>query len=159
MKIYALAQDLGSLLHDKKLSIVTAESCTGGWIAQAITAIPGSSQWFLQGWVTYTNNSKSQELNVPQELITEYGAVSKEVVTAMASGAQKKSGSDIALATSGVAGPDGGTEKNPVGTVWTAIALNNGEVITECLHLDGDRESVREQTVRKILEKAINQIK
>lgn len=155
MNIDVMAQDLGGLLYDKQLRIVTAESCTGGWIAQEITAVPGSSHWFLQGWVTYSNESKIKELAVQKELLIKYGAVSEQVVTAMAVGALAKSGADIAMATSGVAGPDGGTAINPVGTVWIAVATNNWTQ-TQCLHLNGDRKSVREQTVAIILNKAIN---
>jgi nicotinamide-nucleotide amidase len=156
MNLYAVAQTLGNLLYNQKLTIVTAESCTGGGVAEAITAVSGSSNWFLQGWVTYSNESKIKELNVPKELIIKYGAVSEPVVTAMASGALYNSGADIALATSGVAGPDGGTVVNPVGTVWIAIALKNKQVITECLYLDGDRQAIREQASAIILNKVQN---
>lgn len=156
MNLYNIAQVLGGLLYNKNLKIVTAESCTGGGIAEAITAIPGSSNWFLQGWVTYSNESKIKELDVPQELIIKYGAVSEPVVVAMVSGALHSSGADIALATTGVAGPDGGSIVNPVGTVWIGIAFKNSEIITECLSLDGDRQSIRKQTSAIILNKIKN---
>jgi len=156
---YQLASNLGAILLSNNLKIVTAESCTGGWLSQAITAVPGSSAWFLQGWVTYSNDSKIKELNVEKELITKFGAVSRQIVTAMAQGALKKSGADIAIATSGVAGPDGGTIVNPVGTVWLAVAIKNQEVYTSCLKLEGDRESVRQQTVELGLQKIIELIK
>lgn len=155
MNLYDVANELGSILQAQNLNVVTAESCTGGWVAQAITAIPGSSLWFQQGWVTYSNESKTKELGVPAELINKHGAVSDEVVTAMSSGALLNSGADVAIATSGVAGPDGGTVINPVGTVWIAIAfkLDNQEcdVQTWRLSLDGDRKSIREQTVYIVL--------
>lgn len=156
MNLYVISNELGSILHEKSLVVVTAESCTGGWLAETITDVPGSSNWFSQGWVTYSNESKTKELNVPVELIIKYGAVSEQVVTAMASGALANSGADIALATSGVAGPDGGTLVNPVGTVWIAIALKNKQVLVECLNLNGDRRAVREQTVAIVLQKLIN---
>lgn len=158
MKLYKIAKDLGTKLHERQLTIVSAESCTGGWIAQEITSVPGSSKWFSQGWVTYSNESKTSMLDVPAELIVKYGAVSEPVVSAMASGALYKSGADIAVATSGVAGPDGGTEYNPVGTVWTAIAIkqsNNNSIITECLKLDGNRTEIREQSVEFVLQKVL----
>lgn len=159
MKLYRIAKDLGIILRDRQLTIVTAESCTGGWIAEAITAIPGSSKWFSQGWVTYSNESKTSALDVPAELIVKYGAVSEQVVIAMASHALYKSDADIAVATSGVAGPDGGTEYNPVGTVWIAIAVKNFPVLAERLQLNGDRTEIRAQAVEYVLQKVLNQLK
>lgn len=160
MKLYDIANELGSVLKSKQLNVVTAESCTGGYIAQAITAIPGSSSWFQQGWVTYSNESKTKELDVPAELIVKYGAVSEPVIEAMATGALINSNANIALASSGVAGPDGGTLVNPVGTVWTAIAIkdnisSNIDIKKNCLHLKGSRESIRIQTVEFLLNNLI----
>lgn len=171
MNLYDIAKCLSRLLYNNNLKIVTAESCTGGMIAQALTSVPGSSIWFEQGWITYSNESKIRELNVPMNLLTEYGAVSEEVVRAMAVGALANSTSNISLATSGVAGPDGGTVKSPVGTVWTAIAFDNlnhlssihdvitgNTVFTQCYHFDGSRESIREQTVAMLLNKVIDHL-
>lgn len=159
MSMYQQAESLGSILHSNNLWLTTAESCTGGWVAQEVTAVPGSSNWFLQGWVTYSNESKTKQLGVPAELITKYGAVSEQVVTVMAQGAVQNSGANLGLATSGVAGPDGGTEVNPVGTVWIGIYFKyneNSKLLTQCLHLNGDRKTIREQTVSIILSKAKN---
>lgn len=158
MNLYNLAEQLGSALHNKHLTIATAESCTGGWVAQALTAIPGSSKWFLQGWVTYSNESKTNQLDVPAMLILKYGAVSKQVVSAMAEGVLFHSKADVALATTGVAGPDGGTMVNPVGTVWIAVAFRKGPMLTERLSLEGDRKEIRKQTVVIVLNKLLDNL-
>lgn len=126
--------------------VSTAESCTGGGIAEAITRIPGSSAWFEAGYVTYSNTQKTRQLGVPEVLFGQVGAVSQEVVEAMVRGAQAASGARFAVAVSGVAGPDGGSPAKPVGTVWLAWADGN-HVISERRHFDGDREAVRRQTV------------
>jgi nicotinamide-nucleotide amidase len=131
-------------------------------VSAALTELPGSSHWFLQGWVTYSNQSKTKELNVPAELITKYGAVSQQVAIAMAEGALFKSGSksgaDIAVATTGVAGPDGGTDLKPVGTVWIAVLLRTKqqEIFTKCLKLNGSRSEIRLQTVEQLLQAVID---
>lgn len=158
MILYQLASNLGAILLSNNFKIVTAESCTGGWLSQALTSVPGSSAWFLQGWVTYSNDSKTKELNVATDLMAKFGAVSREVVTAMAEGALKKSGADIAIATSGVAGPDGGTVINPVGTVWLAVSIKNQTTYSDCVTLKGDRNAIREQTVALGLKKIIELI-
>ncbi|MGE8069547.1 CinA family protein, partial [Pseudomonas sp. NPDC089569] len=116
--ITQLAADLGRQLQILNAHVSTAESCTGGGIAEAITRIPGSSAWFEAGYVTYSNLQKNLQLNVPVELFTTVGAVSREVVEAMAKGAQDKSRAFFSVAVSGVAGPDGGSPSKPVGTVW-----------------------------------------
>ncbi len=158
MNLYHLAEQLGSVLYNKHLTVATAESCTGGWVAQALTAIPGSSNWFLQGWITYSNESKSSQLDVPFELIVKYGAVSEQVVCAMVEGALYHSKADIALATTGVAGPDGGTTLNPIGAVWIAVAFKNSSIITEKLLLDGNRHEIRKKTVASILNKLLDNL-
>ena len=144
--ITALSTRLGEHLRRLNAQITTAESCTGGGIAEAITRVPGSSAWFEAGYVTYSNSQKTRQLGVPGPLFSQVGAVSQEVVEAMARGAQVASGARFAVAVSGVAGPDGGSPAKPVGTVWLAWA--DGEhVISERRHFDGDREAVRRQTV------------
>jgi nicotinamide-nucleotide amidase len=121
-----LERVIGKLLTERKQSFVTAESCTGGYIAHLITSIPGSSQYFLGSTVTYANEAKSSLLDIPQELIHANGAVSEQVVKAMAKNVREKLGADYAISTSGIAGPSGGSEEKPVGTIWIAIASKNG---------------------------------
>ncbi|NLC23742.1 MAG: CinA family protein [Oxalobacter sp.] len=148
--IFQLATRLGNELLRKKETLVTAESCTGGGIAQAITDIPGSSQWFDCGWVTYSNLSKTSMLHVSETLIRQYGAVSGEVVSAMAKGALQAANGSIAIATTGIAGPDGATPAKPVGTVWFGLAANNW-IHTERQCFSGDRQTVREKSVEHAL--------
>ena len=144
--VTVLSVRLGEHLRRLAAQVSTAESCTGGGIAEAITRVPGSSAWFEAGYVTYSNAQKSRQLGVPAHLFGEVGAVSREVVEAMARGAQAASGARFAVAVSGVAGPDGGTPAKPVGTVWLAWA-DGGQVTSERHRFDGDREAVRRQTV------------
>lgn len=146
----SLLKELSNLLIKKNLMLVTAESCTGGLIAASCTELPGSSQWFDRGFVTYTNEAKHDMLNVPKELIEQHGAVSKEVVEAMAVGAVKKAGGNnrISISVSGIAGPDGGTPDKPVGTVWIGYADDKG-VESKLLQLKGSRIDIRQKTVRE----------
>ncbi len=148
--ITELAARLGAALKDAGVSLTTAESCTGGGIAEAVTRIPGSSAWFGQGWVTYSNKAKARELGVSADLLRQHGAVSEEVVLAMAEGAAAKAGATWAVAVSGIAGPDGGSADKPVGTVWLAWAGPQGVVAERCL-FPGDRDAVRRQTVERAL--------
>jgi nicotinamide-nucleotide amidase len=146
-----LAGRLGEQLQAVKAQVSTAESCTGGGIAEAITRIAGSSAWFEAGFVTYSNRQKTRQLAVPSELFELVGAVSAEVVSAMARGAQAASEARFAVAVSGVAGPSGGSDEKPVGTVWLAWA--DGEhLYCQCRLFTGDRQSVREQTVTAALQ-------
>jgi len=131
--------------------LVTAESCTGGWIAKCCTDRPGSSDWFDRGFVSYSNAAKEAMLQVDAEVIQREGAVSKAVALAMARGARKASGVEAAIAVTGIAGPDGGTPDKPVGTVWFAWDLQGTGSSSECVVFAGDRESVRRQTVRHAL--------
>ncbi|MGH8381040.1 CinA family protein [Pseudomonas sp.] len=149
--ITALSARLGEHLRRFNAQVTTAESCTGGGIAEAITRIPGSSAWFEAGYVTYSNAQKTRQLGVPETLFAQVGAVSQEVVEAMVRGAQAASGARFAVAVSGVAGPDGGSPAKPVGTVWLAWA-DGSHVSTEHRHFDGDRDEVRRQTVIAALE-------
>ncbi len=152
-----LAARLGVALKIAGASLTTAESCTGGGVAEAITRIPGSSAWFGQGWVTYSNKAKSRELGVAADLLRQHGAVSEDVVRAMAAGASAKAGATWAVAVSGVAGPDGGTPDKPVGTVWLAWAGPRGVAAERCL-FSGDRDAVRRQTVEKALRGLLEQM-
>ena len=146
-----LAAELGRHLQTLNAHVTTAESCTGGGIAEAITRIAGSSAWFEAGFVTYSNQQKTRQLDVPQALFTQVGAVSREVVEAMVRGAQAHSDARFAVAVSGVAGPGGGSLEKPVGTVWLAWGVGD-EVTAECRHFPGDRDEVRRQTVIAALE-------
>ena len=150
-QISQLAAELGLLLKALNAQVTTAESCTGGGIAEAITRIAGSSAWFEAGFVTYSNQQKTRQLDVPEPLFTQVGAVSREVVEAMVRGAQAQSGAHFAVAVSGIAGPGGGSATKPVGTVWLAWGAGT-EVCTQCRHFPGDRDNVRRQTVIAALE-------
>lgn len=145
-----LAARLGAALNAAAATVTTAESCTGGGIAEALTRIPGSSAWFGQGWITYSNDAKRRELGVDHAVLRRQGAVSEEVVLQMAAGARDRADSTWAVAVSGIAGPDGGSADKPVGTVWLAWAGPEGVVAERCLFA-GDREAVRRQTVEKAL--------
>ena len=151
-KLTALATDVGALLLARKLTVVTAESCTGGGIAEALTRIPGSSAWFDRAWVTYSNAAKVEELGVPGFVLLEHGAVSAETVSAMVQGALKQVPGAWAVAVSGVAGPDCGTPAKPVGTVWIAWSgPGYGAAVTQDFLFKGDREAVRLQSVEAAL--------
>ena len=149
--ISQLAAELGHQLQTLNAQVTTAESCTGGGIAEAITRIAGSSAWFEAGFVTYSNQQKTRQLNVPPPLFTQVGAVSREVVEAMVRGAQAQSSARFAVAVSGVAGPGGGSPEKPVGTVWFAWADRTGRHHSLLARFDGDRHQVRRQAVRQAL--------
>jgi nicotinamide-nucleotide amidase len=142
------------LLQDHR-SVVTAESCTGGWIAKALTDIAGSSQWFIEGFVTYSNESKVRRLGVPPAVLAKNGAVSAATVRAMAIGALRRTKAPVAVAVSGVAGPGGAMPGKPVGTVWLAWASRRGKdikIAVQLKHFRGNRDSVRHKTVRAALQ-------
>ena len=142
---------LAGLLTAQGRRLATAESCTGGLIAAACTAVPGSSDWFERGFVTYSNEAKHEMLGVPLQLIALHGAVSAEVAQAMAEGALRHSRAGVALSVTGIAGPGGGSPGKPVGTVWLGLAVAGRPTDTERLTLCGDRAQVREQTVSHAL--------
>ena len=142
-----LAQALGECLGERKLSLAAAESCTGGWIAKVITDVSGSSGWFERGFVTYSNESKVAMLGVRQASLDAYGAVSEAVVREMAEGACHWSRAQLAVAVTGIAGPNGDSLEKPVGTVWIAWRWPDGRVKSRLFRFTGDRESVRRQTV------------
>ncbi|WP_313515565.1 CinA family protein [Pseudomonas sp.] len=146
-----LARQLGERLKPQAAQVATAESCTGGGIAEAITRIAGSSAWFEAGYVTYSNTQKTAQLDVPRELFAEVGAVSREVVEAMVRGACRHSGARFGVAVSGIAGPDGGSPEKPVGTVWLAWA-DGEQVHAQRRQFSGNRDQVRHATVQVALE-------
>jgi nicotinamide-nucleotide amidase len=147
-----LAIALGRALTRRRLVAATAESCTGGLIAGAITDVPGSSGWFDRGFVTYSNVAKSEMLGVRAETVATHGAVSEETAAEMARGALERSGADLAVAVTGVAGPDGGTPAKPVGMVCFAWARRGGSVDTTTRRFEGDRAAVRAATVAAALQ-------
>ena len=146
---------LAQALRERGWRLATAESCTGGLIAAACTALAGSSDWFDRGFVTYSNEAKVQMLGVDAALIAQHGAVSREVACAMASGALRQSPADLAVAVTGIAGPGGAVAGKPVGTVWLATALKGREPEPLLLHCPGDRSAVREATVREAIRRLI----
>ena len=150
-RLYQLAEQVGEALKSRALMLVTAESCTGGWVGEAVTMVPGSSDWYERGFITYTYISKREMLGVKTETLDKHGAVSEQTVKEMVAGALANSHAQIAVAVSGVAGPAGGMPDKPVGTVCLAWALKNGEPIAETQHFAGDREAVRRQSVERAL--------
>src|SRR5882757_9674875 len=146
-----LATRVGRRLLAQRQNVATAESCTGGWIAKALTDIAGSSQWFAEELVTYSNEAKFRRLGVPRSVLKAEGAVSEAVARAMARGAQLRSDAQVAVAVTGIAGPGGAVPGKPVGTVWLAWAVMSGrkiQVSTELKLFKGDRDAVRRKTVR-----------
>ena len=150
--LYDLAEKTGRALEQRGIMLATAESCTGGWIAEAITMVPGSSAWFDRGFVTYTNDAKREMLGVRAETLERHGAVSEPVVLEMVAGALKASRARVTIAVSGVAGPSGGSPQKPVGTVCFAWAVEDRAPRAETRLLPGDREAVRRQSVVHALE-------
>jgi nicotinamide-nucleotide amidase len=147
----ALAKKLGRRLMQRKAMLVTAESCTGGWAAQVVTSVPGSSDWFERGFVTYSDAAKRELLGVKKSTLEKHGAVSEQTAREMAQGALGRSRGTVALAITGVAGPTGGSAAKPVGTVCFAWARGR-RVVSETGRFSGDRESVRRQSVVRALE-------
>ncbi|MBX3688070.1 CinA family protein [Dokdonella sp.] len=143
---------VAELLQVRGLSMVTAESCTGGWIAKVLTDIPGSSAWFECGVVAYSYEAKEALLGVHPQTLERTGAVSQETAIEMVSGALARYGASVAVAVTGVAGPSGGTPDKPVGTVWIGWKRRGGYAHAEVFHFDGDREAVRRQTVAAALD-------
>ncbi|MBD5264390.1 MAG: CinA family protein [Bacteroides sp.] len=150
-----VAQVLGELLGERELTVACAESCTGGNIAHRIVQVPGSSSYFLGSVVSYSNEVKNEVLGVPYSDISAHGAVSREVAEAMAKGAAKLMRADCAIATTGIAGPDGGTKYKPVGTVWIAVKCGD-KTVSECIHFQGDRNTVIESATNHGMVMLIN---
>lgn len=157
-EVACLAEKLGRIFSDLEVSLTTAESCTGGWIAQVVTAVPGCSGWFERGFVTYSNLSKEEMLGVRRETLEERGAVSEETAREMASGALDHSNAHVSVAVTGIAGPDGGSADKPVGTVWIGWARKDAYVDARCFHFDGDRQAVRLATVKAALEGLVERL-
>ena len=151
-ELMQLSEKIGRALKARGATVTTAESCTGGWIAKAITDIAGSSAWFERGFVTYSNEAKSQMIGVSEATLRDNGAVSEPVVVEMAIGALKAARAHFAVSISGIAGPDGGSEEKPVGTVWFAFASASGEGITRRECFSGDRDAVRRQATAYALQ-------
>ncbi len=150
-QISELAQQLGDCLNTRNLILATAESCTGGWVAKAITDLPGSSEWFAGSIVCYSNALKQGLLGVPEETLETFGAVSSETVKAMTQGVFDNTPADVAISVSGIAGPGGGSDDKPVGTVWLCWGKRGTTPIAQSFHFEGDREAVRLLSVEKAL--------
>lgn len=158
-----LSIEMGKALLEKKRTITTAESCTGGWIAKVITDIAGSSEYYQRGFVTYSNEAKHEMIGVDEQTLLKYGAVSEEVVRQMAKGALIKANADFAVSVSGIAGPGGGSEEKPVGLVWFGFAMKTSTGIqttaTHCI-FSGSRAQIRAESVifslKSILKEIIN---
>ena len=157
--ITLMAQKMGRVALRRGIFIATAESCTGGGIAAAITRIPGSAKWFDRGFVTYHNLAKKQMLGVRQATLHTYGAVSEQVARQMAAGALRRSQATVTVSVTGIAGPGGGTREKPVGTVWFAWAAKNNPVQSRMFRFKGDRYEVRRQTVAMALQGIIDLLK
>jgi len=156
----ALAKIVAALsekLLRRRLSLATAESCTGGWIAKCCTDRAGSSAWFERGFVTYSNRAKSELLGVAAQVLEEAGAVSEIVARQMAAGAVNRSAAAVSVAVTGIAGPDGGSADKPVGTVWFGWSVEDA-LSTDCRVFDGDREDVRRQAVAHALNGLIDRL-
>ena len=150
-ELMQLSEIVGLALKQRGATLTTAESCTGGWVAKAITDIAGSSAWFERGFVTYSNEAKEQLIGVDGATLAAHGAVSEPVVRQMAPGALNAAAASYAVSVSGIAGPDGGSADKPVGTVWFGFATSKGEGITRRECFSGDRESVRRQATEYAL--------
>ncbi|MGA9369923.1 MAG: nicotinamide-nucleotide amidohydrolase family protein [Steroidobacteraceae bacterium] len=161
-RLYRLAEEVGQGALAAGWRMVTAESCTAGWIAKALTDVPGSSQWVDSGYVTYSNIAKMRDLGVSERTLAEHGAVSEATVREMANGALRATGVEMAIAVSGIAGPDGGTAEKPVGTVWFAVATveaSGPAALCERRQFSGDREQVRRQAVEHALRLALRRLR
>ena len=152
LDVAALVLQLAELLARKGWMMATAESCTGGLIAGACTDLAGSSDWFERGFVTYSNDAKSEMLGVPAALIAAHGAVSAEVACAMAEGALAHSGAGFTVAVTGIAGPSGGSAAKPVGTVWIGVAASGEKAVATLLRASGDRAAIRQASVARALD-------
>ena len=158
-KLERISSELGELLKLKDYTFTCAESCTGGWVGHALTSIPGSSEWFGSSFVTYSYEAKTQILGVSSEDLDSFGAVSEEIVEQMVSGALDKSDAGVGVAISGIAGPAGGTDTKPVGTVCFAWKMDGQDVITSTEHFSGDRNEVRYSSVERALMGTIELVK
>ena len=156
--IIRLSIRCAGLLSARGLRLAVAESCTGGWLAKVLTDLPGSSAWFDRGYVTYSNDAKQSMLGVRETTLRIYGAVSEATVAEMAAGALNESGADLALAVSGIAGPGGGSDDKPVGTVCFAWQRSGASPQVSRERFKGDREAVRRQSVIYLLERLLEMV-
>lgn len=154
-KLQQLAKQTGKLLAQQGLMLVSAESCTGGWLGQTITTIPGSSKWYERGFITYSNISKQEMLGIDSDTLEQYGAVSEQTAKEMVAGAISRSHAQVGVSITGIAGPDGGTTAKPVGMICFGWALKDGLARNEIHHLNGDREMIRSQAVAIALQGVI----
>jgi nicotinamide-nucleotide amidase len=157
--IYQLAKQIGDKLISKNFKLVTVESCTGGMLAEALTAITGSSAYFDRGFVTYSNESKLELVGVSAEILKQYGAVSDENVRAMVEGGLKHSHAQVGISITGIAGPGGGTPQKPVGTVYFGWKIIPNLTISQCKHFSGDRTAVRQQATLFALQNLLQLLK
>jgi len=153
-----LIAQLAAQLSEKKLMVATAESCTGGLIAKSLTDLAGSSDWFERGFVTYSNAAKIEMIGVPESVIAEYGAVSEAVANSMASGARHHSAAECSIAVTGVAGPAGGSDEKPIGTVWISVAIKD-QVFTQKYLFAGDRDAIRQATMLQAIQNLLQLLK
>lgn len=154
-ELEALSQQIGVALRERSLRLATAESCTGGWVAQIVTHTGGSSAWFERGFVTYSNDAKNEMLGVRTETLVACGAVSEETAREMAGGALANSHADVSLAITGIAGPTGGSPGKPVGTVCFAWCRRDATPDSARMHFDGDREAIRRQSAIHALQELL----
>lgn len=159
LRLMAIVEEISTILVQKELFLATAESCTGGGVAQALTERPGSSEWFERGFVTYSNQSKQELLGVDALLLEQYGAVSRETAIAMARGVLNHSHAQVSLSITGIAGPTGGSVEKPVGLVWFAWAFGPDEVNASKQFFSGTRHQIREQAVSYALEGLLARMK
>ncbi len=158
-RLVSLVEDLARALRDRGWRCVSAESCTGGGVARALTELPGSSVWFERGFVTYSNESKQEMLGVPAGIIERFGAVSEETAREMALGALRHGRGQVAVAVTGVAGPSGGSPEKPVGTVVFAWAVRDGDTTTRVCRFDGDRGDIRSASVEQAIEGLLTRLR
>jgi nicotinamide-nucleotide amidase len=158
-KTEQMVEELAQLLLKNEWRLSTAESCTGGLVSASLTQLAGSSNWFERGYVTYSNEAKSEDIGVESHLIETHGAVSEQVAKAMAIGAKQSSNSNMALSITGIAGPTGGSKEKPVGTVCFAWILDNDQVFSETKLFSGDRSTVREQASQFVIEHLLELLK
>jgi nicotinamide-nucleotide amidase len=151
IELNAMAQTIAAIFSQRGATLVSAESCTGGWIAKTLTDVAGSSSWFECGVVTYSYEAKEALLGVRPETLAQHGAVSRETVTEMVAGALARFGATVAVAVTGIAGPGGATPGKPVGTVWIGWKRRGGYAHAQLFQFDGDREAVRRQSVAAAL--------
>jgi len=157
-EIQQLAERVGDRLNTLRFRLATAESCTGGGFSYLLTTVPGSSSWFERGFITYSNTSKIEMLGIDESTINAYGAVSAQTAQKMAEGALKHSEAEVSVAITGIAGPEGGTSQKPVGTIWIAFASVQQKTESFSYHFTGNRDSIREQTIKQALEKLLEYI-